>query len=146
MKDRTEELRTSPLRPKSGIRDVVPLGMVAVAWDRVLRVRWIVHGPSLWVSVHRSGWFDRSQAIDPARSLFILASKSGGTIEILSSLPAFGNVFADPGQAGRRNSSAIAIRHRVGKQRSISLAYLYPATGHRWTVLVLSILDYPLRP
>ena len=42
--------------------------------------------PRLWVLDSTvPGWIQQvTQAIDPARSLFILASKSGGTIEVMS--------------------------------------------------------------
>ena len=42
--------------------------------------------PRLWVLDSTvPGWVRQvTQAIDPARSLFILASKSGGTIEVMS--------------------------------------------------------------
>lgn len=90
MKDRTEELRTlGTLANKRGIRDVVLLGMGGSSLGpEVLRASF---GPSsrfprLWVLDSTvPGWIRQvTQAIDPARSLFILASKSGGTIEVMS--------------------------------------------------------------
>lgn len=90
MKDRTEELRTfAASAKKRGIRDVVLLGMGGSSLGpEVLRATF---GPSpgfprLWVLDSTvPGWVRQfTQAIDPARSLFILASKSGGTIEVMS--------------------------------------------------------------
>ncbi|MBK5280642.1 MAG: glucose-6-phosphate isomerase [Nitrospiraceae bacterium] len=90
MKDRTEELRTlGTLAKKRGIRDVVLLGMGGSSLGpEVLRASF---GPSssfprLWVLDSTvPGWIRQvTRAIDPARSLFILASKSGGTIEVMS--------------------------------------------------------------
>ena len=90
MKDRAEELRTfATSAQKRGIRDVVLLGMGGSSLGpEVFRATF---GPSrgfprLWVLDSTvPGWVQQvTQAIDPARSLFILASKSGGTIEVMS--------------------------------------------------------------
>ena len=90
LKDRTDELRTfAASAKKRGIRDVVLLGMGGSSLGpEVLRASF---GPSpgfprLWVLDSTvPGWVRQvTQAIDPARSLFILASKSGGTIEVMS--------------------------------------------------------------
>ncbi len=90
MKDRTEEMRTFASSVKNrGIRDVVLLGMGGSSLGpEVLRASFgSSRGfPRLWVLDSTvPGWVRRvTQAIDPARSLFILASKSGGTIEVMS--------------------------------------------------------------
>ena len=90
MKDRTEELRSFATSVKNrGIRDVVLLGMGGSSLGpEVLRASFgSSRGfPRLWVLDSTvPGWVRRvAQAIDPARSLFILASKSGGTIEVMS--------------------------------------------------------------
>ena len=90
MKDRTEELRTfATSAKKRGIRDVVLLGMGGSSLGpEVLRASFgSSHGfPRLWVLDSTvPGWVRQvTQSIDPARSLFILASKSGGTIEVMS--------------------------------------------------------------
>ena len=90
MKDRTEELRTfATSAKKRGIRDVVLLGMGGSSLGpEVLRASFgSLHGfPRLWVLDSTvPGWVRQvTRAIDPARSLFILASKSGGTIEVMS--------------------------------------------------------------
>jgi glucose-6-phosphate isomerase/transaldolase/glucose-6-phosphate isomerase len=90
MKDRTEELRTfAALAKKRAIRDVVLLGMGGSSLGpEVLRASFgSYHGfPRLWVLDSTvPGWVRQvTQSIDPARSLFILASKSGGTIEVMS--------------------------------------------------------------
>jgi glucose-6-phosphate isomerase len=90
MKDRTEELGTfAASAKKRGIRDVVLLGMGGSSLGpEVLRASFgSSRGfPRLWVLDSTiPGWVRQvTQAIDPARSLFILASKSGGTIEVMS--------------------------------------------------------------
>jgi glucose-6-phosphate isomerase len=90
MKDRVEDLLTfAASAKKRGIRDVVLLGMGGSSLGpEVLRATF---GPSngfprLWVLDSTvPEWIQQvTQAIDPARSLFILASKSGGTIEVMS--------------------------------------------------------------
>jgi glucose-6-phosphate isomerase/transaldolase/glucose-6-phosphate isomerase len=90
MKDRVEDVLTfAASAKKRGIRDVVLLGMGGSSLGpEVLRTTF---GPSngfprLWVLDSTvPGWIQQvTQAIDPARSLFILASKSGGTIEVMS--------------------------------------------------------------
>ena len=90
MKDRTEELRTfAASAKKRGIRDVVLLGMGGSSLGpEVLRASFGSSNgfPRLWVldSTVPSWVRQVTRAIDPARSLFILASKSGGTIEVMS--------------------------------------------------------------
>ncbi|MDP3597145.1 MAG: transaldolase, partial [Nitrospirota bacterium] len=90
MKDRTEELRVFANSVKQrGIRDVVLLGMGGSSLGpEVLRASFgSGRGfPRLWVLDSTvPGWIGQvTKAIDPARSLFILASKSGGTIEVMS--------------------------------------------------------------
>src|SRR6266550_3656437 len=90
MQDRTEELRTfATSAKKRGVRDVILLGMGGSSLGpEVLRASFgSSRGfPRLWVLDSTiPGWVRQvTQAIDPARSLFILASKSGGTIEVMS--------------------------------------------------------------
>jgi glucose-6-phosphate isomerase/transaldolase/glucose-6-phosphate isomerase len=90
MKDRAEELRTfAASAKKRGIRDVVLLGMGGSSLGpEVFRATFgsLEGFPRLWVLDSTvPGWVRQvTQAIDPARSLFILASKSGGTIEVMS--------------------------------------------------------------
>jgi glucose-6-phosphate isomerase len=107
MKDRTEELRTfAASAKKRGISDVVLLGMGGSSLGpEVLRASF---GPSrgfprLWVLDSTvPGWVRQvTKAIDPARSLFILASKSGGTIEVMSLFAHFWElVHRTPGNQG----------------------------------------------
>jgi glucose-6-phosphate isomerase/transaldolase/glucose-6-phosphate isomerase len=114
MKDRTEELRTfAVLAKKRGIRDVVLLGMGGSSLGpEVLRASF---GPStgfprLWVLDSTvPGWVRQvTQTIDPARSLFILASKSGGTIEVMSLFAHFWElVHQTPGNQGGEQFLAI---------------------------------------
>jgi glucose-6-phosphate isomerase len=90
MKDRTEELQTfAASAKKRGIRDVVLLGMGGSSLGpEVLRSSFGSSSgfPSLWVLDSTvPGWVRQvTRSIDLARSLFILASKSGGTIEVMS--------------------------------------------------------------
>ena len=114
MKDRTEELRTfATSAKKRGVRDVVLLGMGGSSLGpEVLRASF---GPSrgfprLWVLDSTvPGWVRQvTQAIDPARSLFILASKSGGTIEVMSLFAYFWErVHQTPGHQGGEQFIAI---------------------------------------
>jgi len=114
MKDRTEELRTfATSAQKRGIRDVVLLGMGGSSLGPdVLRASFgSPHGfPRLWVLDSTvPGWVRQvTQAIDPARSLFILASKSGGTIEVMSLFAHFWErVHQTPGHQGGEQFLAI---------------------------------------
>ncbi len=90
MKDRAEELRTFAKSAKRrGIRDVVLLGMGGSSLGpEVLRASFgsLKGSPRVWVLDSTvPGWVQQvTRSIDPARSLFILASKSGGTIEVMS--------------------------------------------------------------
>ena len=120
MKARVEDLRTfSTSAQKRGIRDVVLLGMGGSSLGpEVFRATF---GPSrgfprLWVLDSTvPGWVQQvTQAIDPARSLFILASKSGGTIEVMS-------LFAHFWEQVQQTSS-----HQGGAQ---FLAITDPGTG-----------------
>ncbi len=114
MKDRAEELRTFAISAqKRGIRDVVLLGMGGSSLGpEVFRATF---GPSrgfprLWVLDSTvPGWVQQvTQAIDPARSLFILASKSGGTIEVMSLFAHFWErVHQAPGHQGGAQFLAI---------------------------------------
>ena len=114
MKDRAEELRTfATSAKKRGIRDVVLLGMGGSSLGpEVLRAtfgssRWF---PRFWVLDSTvPGWVQQvTQAIDPARSLFILASKSGGTIEVMSLFAHFWErVHQTPGHQGGAQFLAI---------------------------------------
>jgi glucose-6-phosphate isomerase/transaldolase/glucose-6-phosphate isomerase len=114
MKDRTEELRTfAASAKKRGIRDVVLLGMGGSSLGpEVLRASFgSSHGfPRLWVLDSTvPGWVRQvTQSIDPARSLFILASKSGGTIEVMSLFAHFWErVHQTPGHQGGEQFLAI---------------------------------------
>ena len=114
MKDRAEELRTfATLAKKRGIRDVVLLGMGGSSLGpEVLRAsfRSLDGFPRLWVLDSTvPGWVHQvTRAIDPARSLFILASKSGGTIEVMSLFAHFWErVHQTPGHQGGAQFLAI---------------------------------------
>lgn len=114
MQDRAEDLLTfAASAKKRGIRDVVLLGMGGSSLGpEVLRATF---GPSngfprLWVLDSTvPGWIQQvTQAIDPARSLFILASKSGGTIEVMSLFAHFWElVHKIPGHQGGEHFIAI---------------------------------------
>ena len=114
MKDRTEELRTfAASAKKRGIRDVVLLGMGGSSLGpEVFRATFgsLDGFPRLWVLDSTvPGWVRQvTQAIDPARSLFILASKSGGTIEVMSLFAHFWElVHRTPGHQGGAQFLAI---------------------------------------
>ena len=114
MKDRTEELRTfAASAKKRGIRDVVLLGMGGSSLGpEVFRATFgsLDGFPRLWVLDSTvPGWVRQvTQAIDPARSLFILASKSGGTIEVMSLFAHFWErVHQTPGHQGGEQFLAI---------------------------------------
>jgi len=107
MKNRAEELRTfATLARKRSIRDVVLLGMGGSSLGpEVLRASFgsLDGFPRLWVLDSTvPGWVHQvTRAIDPARSLFILASKSGGTIEVMSLFAHFWErVHQTPGHQG----------------------------------------------
>ena len=114
MKGRAEELRAFAMAAKKrGISDVVLLGMGGSSLGpEVLRASF---GPSrgfprLWVLDSTvPGWVRQvAKAIDPARSLFILASKSGGTIEVMSLFAHFWElVHQAPGNQGGEQFLAI---------------------------------------
>src|SRR5512146_514330 len=77
-----------------GIRDVVLLGMGGSSLGpEVLQASFgtAPRYPKLWVLASTvPGWVRRvTRTIDPARTLFIVASKSGGTIEVMSLLAHF---------------------------------------------------------
>jgi glucose-6-phosphate isomerase/transaldolase/glucose-6-phosphate isomerase len=114
MKDRAEELRTfATSAQKRGIRDVVLLGMGGSSLGpEVFRATFgsLAGFPRLWVLDSTvPGWVRQvTQAIDPARSLFILASKSGGTIEVMSLFAHFWErVHQAPGHQGGEQFLAI---------------------------------------
>jgi glucose-6-phosphate isomerase/transaldolase/glucose-6-phosphate isomerase len=120
MKDRTEELRAFATSVKNrGIRDVVLLGMGGSSLGpEVLRASFgSGRGfPRLWVLDSTvPGWVGQvTKAIDPARSLFVLASKSGGTIEVMSLFAHFLDLVQE------------ATGHQGGKQ---FIAITDPGTG-----------------
>ncbi|MEK6671061.1 MAG: transaldolase, partial [Nitrospirota bacterium] len=114
MKDRAEDLLTfAASAKKRGIRDMVLLGMGGSSLGpEVLRATFGSSNgfPRLWVLDSTvPGWIQQvTQAIDPARSLFILASKSGGTIEVMSLFAHFWElVHKTPGHQGGEQFIAI---------------------------------------
>jgi glucose-6-phosphate isomerase len=114
MTDRTEELRNFAASAKARrIRDVVLLGMGGSSLGpEVLRTTFgSSRGyPRLWVLDSTvPGWVQQvTREIDPARSLFILASKSGGTIEVMSLFAHFWElVNRAPGNQGGAQFIAI---------------------------------------
>ena len=114
MKGRAEELRTfAASAKKRGIRDVVLLGMGGSSLGpEVFRTTFgSSRGyPRLWVLDSTvPGWVQQvTREIDPGRSLFILASKSGGTIEVMSLFAHFWElVHQTPGHQGGAQFVAI---------------------------------------
>jgi glucose-6-phosphate isomerase len=97
----------------SGIRDVVLLGMGGSSLGpEVLRSSFKSEKgfPRLWVLDSTvPGWVRRvTETINPSRTLFILASKSGGTIEVMSLFAHFWSVVSKA-KGGRGGSQFIAI-------------------------------------
>ena len=147
MKERAEELRTfASSAKKRGIRDVVLLGMGGSSLGpEVLRASF---GPSrgfprLWVLDSTvPGWVRQvTQAIDPARSLFILASKSGGTIEVMSLFAHFWElVHQTPGHQGGAQFLAITdpgtgLEKLAAEHRFWRIFTNPPDIGGRYSVL-----------
>jgi glucose-6-phosphate isomerase/transaldolase/glucose-6-phosphate isomerase len=147
MKARTEELQTFATSVKKrGIRDVILLGMGGSSLGpEVLRTSF---GPSrgfprFWVLDSTvPGWVRQvTQAIDPAQSLFILASKSGGTIEVMSLFAHFWErVHQTSGHQGGKQFIAmtdpgtglekLATEHQFGR-----IFMTPPDIGGRYSVL-----------
>jgi len=114
MKDQVGSIRTFTHSVcESGIRDVVLLGMGGSSLGpEVLRSAFgTVKGfPRLWVLDSTvPGWIRQvTKAITPARTLFIVASKSGGTIEVMSLFAHFWALVAKAKQ-GRGGAQFVAI-------------------------------------
>lgn len=97
----------------SGIRDVVLLGMGGSSLGPEVLRRTFNSGkgfPRLWVLDSTvPGWVRRvTDAVIPNRTLFILASKSGGTIEVMSLFAHFWSVVSKA-KGNRGGSQFIAI-------------------------------------
>ena len=114
MKDEVGSIRTFIRSVREGgIRDVVLLGMGGSSLGpEVLRSAFgTVKGfPRLWVLDSTvPGWIRQvTNAINPARTLFIVASKSGGTIEVMSLFAHFWALIEKTKQ-GRGGAQFIAI-------------------------------------
>lgn len=114
MKDEVGSIRTFTRSVReSGIRDVVLLGMGGSSLGpEVLRSAFgTVKGfPRLWVLDSTvPGWIRHvTKMIQPVRSLFIVASKSGGTVEVMSLFAHFWALVAKAKQ-GRGGAQFIAI-------------------------------------
>jgi glucose-6-phosphate isomerase len=147
MKDRAEELRTfATSAQKRGIRDVVLLGMGGSSLGpEVFRATFGQSRgfPRLWVLDSTvPGWVQHvTQAIDPARSLFILASKSGGTIEVMSLFAHFWErVHQTPGHQGGAQFLAITdpgtgLEKLAAEHRFWRIFTNPPDIGGRYSVL-----------
>jgi glucose-6-phosphate isomerase len=147
MQDQTEELRTfAASAQKRGIRDVVLLGMGGSSLGpEVLRASFgSLRGfPRLWVLDSTvPGWVRQvMRAIDPARSLFILASKSGGTIEVMSLFAHFWKlVHQTSGHQGGEQFVAITdpgtgLEKLAAEHRFWRLFTNPPDIGGRYSVL-----------
>ena len=147
MNDRAGDLLTFAASVKKrGIRDVVLLGMGGSSLGpEVLRASFgLSRGfPRLWVLDSTvPGWVRQvTQAIDPARSLFILASKSGGTIEVMSLFAHFWElVHKTPGHQGGEQFIAITdpgtgLEKLAGENRFWRIFTNPPDIGGRYSVL-----------
>ncbi|MCX5725086.1 MAG: glucose-6-phosphate isomerase [Nitrospirae bacterium] len=147
MKEQAADLQTFANSVKArGIRDVVLLGMGGSSLGpEVLRASFgSSRGfPRLWVLDSTiPGWVRQvTQAIDPARSLFILASKSGGTIEVLSLFAHFWKlVHATKGHQGGEQFIAITdpgtSLEKLAAEHQFGRTFSSPADiGGRYSVL-----------
>ncbi|HEY5627848.1 MAG TPA: glucose-6-phosphate isomerase, partial [Nitrospira sp.] len=96
-----------------GIRDVVLLGMGGSSLGpEVLRATFgtVPRFPRLWVLDSTvPGWVQQvTEAVNPEKTLFIVASKSGGTIEVMSLLAHFWELVA-PVSGDRAGDHFVAI-------------------------------------
>ncbi|HEX2055581.1 MAG TPA: glucose-6-phosphate isomerase, partial [Nitrospiraceae bacterium] len=97
----------------SGVRDVILLGMGGSSLGpEVLRSTFTAQkgSPRLWVLDSTvPGWVRQvTETINPSRTLFILASKSGGTIEVMSLFAHFWSIVSKA-KGNRGGSQFIAI-------------------------------------
>lgn len=147
MREQIEEMRRFAHSVRtSGVRDVVLLGMGGSSLGpEVLRASFgSARGyPRLWVLDSTvPGWVHRvTRAIDPSRTLFIVASKSGGTIEVMSLFAHFWNLvqrtkgtrggdhfiaITDPGTSLEKVAGEYQFRHTFSNP---------PDIGGRYSVL-----------
>jgi glucose-6-phosphate isomerase/transaldolase/glucose-6-phosphate isomerase len=130
------------------ITDVVLLGMGGSSLGpEVLRASFGRQGqsPRLWVLDSTvPGWVRQvTAAIDPARTLFLVASKSGGTIEVMSLLSHFWSLVTKTGKANV-GEQFVAITdpgtslEAMAKDREFRQTFLNPPDiGGRYSVLSL---------
>ncbi|MDZ4854095.1 MAG: glucose-6-phosphate isomerase [Nitrospirota bacterium] len=147
MNDRTEELRTFATSAKTrGTRDVVLLGMGGSSLGpEVFRATFGSRKgfPRLWVLDSTvPGWVQQvTRSIDLTRSLFILASKSGGTIEVMSLFAHFWElVHQTPGHQGGAQFIAITdpgtgLEKLAAEHRFLRTFTNPPDIGGRYSVL-----------
>lgn len=133
---------------RGGIRDIVLLGMGGSSLAPEVLRRTFRPRPG-WPRLHVldstvPGWVDRvSRAVDPERTLYLVSSKSGGTIEVLS----FFRFFFDQAQqavGGRAGEHFLAITdpgsglERLGRQNKFRQIFLNPPDiGGRFSALSL---------
>jgi len=130
------------------IKDVVLLGMGGSSLGpEVLRTtfRPQKHGPRLWVLDSTvPGWVRKvTDAITPTRTMFLVASKSGGTIEVLSLFTHFWNLVSKK-RASTCGDHFIAITdpgtslEQLARDQGFRHLFLNPSDiGGRYSVLSL---------
>ncbi|MET0516706.1 MAG: glucose-6-phosphate isomerase [Nitrospiraceae bacterium] len=147
MKDQVGSIRTFTRSVcETGIHDVVLLGMGGSSLGpEVLRSAFgtAKEFPRLWVLDSTvPGWIRQvTKAITPARTLFIVASKSGGTIEVMSLFAHFWALVARTKQ-GRGGAQFVAITDPgTGLERLATEHHFWqiftnqPDIGGRYSVL-----------
>lgn len=133
---------------ESGIRDVVLLGMGGSSLGpEVLRASFgpQTGAPRLWVLDSTvPGWVRQvTKAVDPARTLFLVASKSGGTIEVMSLFAYFWKlVTGAKGNLAGRHFIAITDPgtglDKLAQERGFGQVFTNPPDiGGRYSVLSL---------
>ena len=147
MQDGLSDLRTfAQAAREARITDVVLLGMGGSSLGpEVLRCTFgpAKGAPQLWVLDSTvPGWVRQvTNAIQPARTLFLVASKSGGTIEVMSLFAHFWNlVHRTKGHRGGAQFVAITDPgtdlERLARQRGFWRTFInQPDIGGRYSVL-----------
>ncbi len=133
---------------RAGVTDVVLLGMGGSSLGpEVLRLSFGVRKgfPKLWVLDSTvPGWVRQvTRAITPARTLFLVASKSGGTIEVMSLFAHFRGIVAQA-KMSRGGDQFIAITdpgtglEAMAREHGFQRIFSNPADiGGRYSVLSL---------
>jgi len=145
MREQLAALRRCAATAKAmSITDVVLLGMGGSSLGpEVLRMSFPARKPSprFWVLDSTvPGWVrEVTKAITPARTLFLVASKSGGTVEVLSLFAHFRNLVAKA-KMNRGGDQFVAITglEKMARDHGFGQIFTNPADiGGRYSVLSL---------